>query len=109
MPSRILEMIKAKVSQLPKEVPKPQKPVNEPKIKNIKKTNIKLEFLSIKIYNLMSSKSIRNMQIQEFLNRYKNIASIVADSVRHGVSRFEPVVDPARREQLNMLEIQNVG
>ena len=24
-------------------------------------------------------------------------------------SRFEPVVDPARREQLNMLEIQNVG
>ena len=57
----------------------------------------------------MSSKSIRNMQIQEFLNRDKNIASIVADSVRRGVSRFEPVVDPARREQLNMLEVQNVG
>ena len=42
MPSRILEMIKAKVSQLPKEVPKPQKPVKEPKIKKEKKTNIKL-------------------------------------------------------------------
>ena len=49
------------------------------------------------------------MQIQEFLNRDKNIASIVSDAVRRGVSRFEQVVDPARREQLNMLEIQNVG
>jgi predicted transcriptional regulator len=57
----------------------------------------------------MSIKSIRNMQIQEFLNRDKNIASIVSDAVRRGVSRFEQVVDPARREQLNMLEIQNVG
>ena len=57
----------------------------------------------------MSSKSIRNMQIQEFLNRDKNIASIVSDAVRRGVSRFEQVVDPTRREQLNMLEIQNVG
>ena len=40
MPSRILDMIKAKISQLPKEVPKPQKPVKEPKIKkdNIKKS-----------------------------------------------------------------------
>ena len=56
----------------------------------------------------MTSKSIRNMQIQEFLNRDKNIASIVADSVRRGVSRFEPVIDPIRREQLNMLDIQNV-
>ena len=37
MPSRILEMIKAKVSQLPKEVPKPQKPIKEPKIKKDKK------------------------------------------------------------------------
>ena len=55
------------------------------------------------------STNIRNMQIQEFLNRDKNIASIVADSVRRGVSSFEQVVDPARREQLNMLEIQNVG
>ena len=40
MPSRILEMIKAKVSQLPKEVPKPQKPIKEPKIKNKKKKQI---------------------------------------------------------------------
>ena len=29
MPSRILEMIKAKVSQLPKEKPKPQQPIKE--------------------------------------------------------------------------------
>ena len=57
----------------------------------------------------MSRKSIRDAQIAEFLNRDKNIASIVADAVRRGVSRFEPVVDPARREQLNMLDIQNVG
>ena len=42
------------------------------------------------------------------LNRDKNIASIVADAVRRGVSRFEQVVDPARGEQLNMIEIQNV-
>jgi hypothetical protein len=57
----------------------------------------------------MSRKSIRDAQIAEFLNRDKNIASIVADAVRRGVSRFEQVVDPARREQLNMLDIQNVG
>ena len=48
------------------------------------------------------------MQIQEFLNRDKNIASIAADAVRRGVSRFELVVDPARSEQLTKLEIQNV-
>ena len=46
MPSRILEMIKAKVSQLPKEVPKPQRPIKEPKIKKEKKLNIKLYFLN---------------------------------------------------------------
>ena len=57
----------------------------------------------------MSRKSIRDAQIAEFRNRDKNIASIVADAVRRGVSRFEQVVDPARREQLNMLDIQNVG
>ena len=42
MPSRILEMRKAKVSRLPKEVPKPQKPIKEPKIMEDKNTNIKL-------------------------------------------------------------------
>ena len=40
MPSRILEIIKAKVSQLPKEIPKPQKLVKEPEIKKDKNTNI---------------------------------------------------------------------
>ena len=29
--------------------------------------------------------------------------------MRQGVSRFEPVIDPVRREQLNMLNVQNVG
>ena len=48
MPARILEMIKTKVSQLPKEVPKPQKPIKEPKIKTDKKTNIKLYFSQLK-------------------------------------------------------------
>ena len=57
----------------------------------------------------MTRKSTREMQIQEFLNRDKAIAFFVADAVRRGVSRSEPIVDPARREQLNMLEIQNVG
>jgi hypothetical protein len=58
MPSRILEMIKAKVSQLPKEIPeprsaiklgqspseipKPQKQIKETKIKKNKKSDIKL-------------------------------------------------------------------
>ena len=40
MPSRILEMIKIKVSQLPKEKPKPQQPIKEPN-KDTKKSNIK--------------------------------------------------------------------
>jgi hypothetical protein len=29
--------------------------------------------------------------------------------IKRGVSRFEPVVDPMQREQLNMLDIKNVG
>jgi hypothetical protein len=33
----------------------------------------------------------------------------VADMIKKGVSRFEPVVDPMKREQLNMLDINNVG
>ena len=49
------------------------------------------------------------MRIQEFRNPDKNIASPVAKSVRRGVSRWKLVADPARREQLNMLEIHNVG
>ena len=44
MPSRILETIKAKISQLPKEVPKPQKPVNEPEIKKEKKLILNYDF-----------------------------------------------------------------
>ena len=40
-PSRILEMIKVKVSQLPKEKPKPQQPIKPPK-KESKKSDIKL-------------------------------------------------------------------
>ena len=37
MPSTILEIIKTKVSRLPEEVPKPQKPIKEPKIENEQK------------------------------------------------------------------------
>ena len=48
MPSRILEMIKAKVSQLPKEIPKPQKPIKEPKIKNNKKLILNYNFSQLK-------------------------------------------------------------
>ena len=29
--------------------------------------------------------------------------------IKRGVSRFEPVVDPMQKEQLNMLDIKNVG
>ena len=48
MPSRILEIIKAKVSQLPKEIPKPQKPVKGPKIKNNKKLILNYNFSQLK-------------------------------------------------------------
>ena len=48
MPSRILEMIKAKVSQLPKEVPKPQKPVKVPKIKKDKNLILNYIFSQLK-------------------------------------------------------------
>ena len=48
MPSRILEMIKAKVSQLPQEVPKPQKPIKEPKIKKDKKLILNYNFSQLK-------------------------------------------------------------
>ena len=57
----------------------------------------------------MSRQSLRDRQVQEYLDRDKNISSIIADSVQRAVRRFEPVLDPVRREQLNMLDIQNVG
>ena len=57
----------------------------------------------------MSRQSLRDRQVQEYLDRDKNISSIIADSVRRGVRRYEPALDPIRREQLNMLDIQNVG
>ena len=60
MPSRILDMIKVIVSQLPKEKPKPQKPIEEPEkdrifperkdllsfndVKANKQSNIELDF-----------------------------------------------------------------
>ena len=57
----------------------------------------------------MSRQSLRDRQVQEYLNRDKNISSIISDNVRRGVRRYEPALDPVRREQLNMLDIQNVG
>ena len=29
--------------------------------------------------------------------------------IKRGVSRFEPIIDPVKREQLNMLDISNLG
>ena len=57
----------------------------------------------------MSRQSLRDRQVQEYLNRDRNISSIISDSVQRAVRRCEPALDPARREQLNMLDIQNVG
>ena len=48
MPSQILEMIKAKVSQLPKEVPKPQKPIKESNIKKDNKLILNYNFSQLK-------------------------------------------------------------
>ena len=57
----------------------------------------------------MSRQSLRDRQVQEYLDRDKKISSIISDSVQRAVRRYEPVLDPVRREQLNMLDIQNVG
>jgi hypothetical protein len=57
----------------------------------------------------MSRRSIREQQIQEYLNQDTKRSSLVADMIKRGVSRFEPVLDPVKREQLNMLDISNVG
>ena len=57
----------------------------------------------------MSRASIRDRQVQEYLDKDKRLSSFIASAVRQGVSRFEPVIDPVRREQLNILDIQNVG
>ena len=57
----------------------------------------------------MSRESIREQQIQEYLNQDSRRSSLVSDMIKRGVSRFEPVVDPVKREQLNMLDISNVG
>ena len=57
----------------------------------------------------MSRKSIREQQISEYLSQDSRRSSLVADMIKKGVSRFEPVVDPMQREQLNMLDIKNVG
>ena len=57
----------------------------------------------------MSRRNIREQQIQEYLNQDTKRSSLVADMIKKGVSRFEPVLDPVKREQLNMLDISNVG
>ena len=57
----------------------------------------------------MSRATLRDPQVQEYLERDKGLSLFIASAVRNGVSRFEPVIDPVRREQLNMLDIQNVG
>ena len=57
----------------------------------------------------MSRKTIRDRQVQEYLDKDKQLSALIVDSVRRGVSKFEPVLTPERREQLNMLDIQNVG
>ena len=57
----------------------------------------------------MSRATLRDRQVQGHLDRDKRLSSFNASAVRKGVSRFEPVIDPVRREQLNMLDIQNVG
>ena len=57
----------------------------------------------------MSKSRFRDRQVQEYLDRDKTISSLIADAVRRGVRKHEPVLDPVRREQLNMLDIQNVG
>ena len=57
----------------------------------------------------MSRKSIREQQIQEYLTQDTKRSSLVADMIKRGVSRFELIIDPVKREQLNMLDISNVG
>ena len=57
----------------------------------------------------MSKSSLRDRQVQEYLDRDTKISSLIADAVRRGVRRYEPVLDPARREQLNMVDFQNDG
>ena len=57
----------------------------------------------------MSKSSLRDRQVQDNLNRYRKVSSLIADAVRRGVRSYEPVLDPVRREQLNMLDILNVG
>ena len=57
----------------------------------------------------MSRKNLRDRQVQEYLDKDKRLSALIIDSVRRGVSRYEPVLTPERREQLNMLDIQNVG
>ena len=57
----------------------------------------------------MSRKNLSDRQVQEYLDKDQRLSALIVDSVRRGVSRYEPVLTPERREQLNMLDIQNVG
>jgi hypothetical protein len=51
--------------------------------------------------------SLKNKQIQEYLNENKERSSLIADQVRRAVQRFEGVIEPEATEQLNQLEIRN--
>ena len=51
--------------------------------------------------------SLKNKQIQEYLNENKERSSLIADQVRRAVQRFEGVIQPEATEQLNQLEIRN--
>ena len=55
------------------------------------------------------SRDLHEQQIQEYLNQDTKRSSLVADMIKRGASRLEPVIDPVKREQLNMLDISNVG
>ena len=51
--------------------------------------------------------SLKNKQIQEYLNENKERSSLIADQVRRAAQRFEGVIEPEATEQLNQLEIRN--
>ena len=57
----------------------------------------------------MSRATLRDRHVREYLDKDKRLSSFIASAVRKGVSRFEPVIDPVRRDQHNMFDIQNVG
>jgi hypothetical protein len=53
--------------------------------------------------------TLRDQNIQEYLNADRNRSSFLAHQIKNSVNRFEGALDPEKYEQINELELRNAN